>query len=88
MAVTQKQEVPHRRARETSTAARAGHFTGALLVPGGVATPALRRHNGVWAGLTGPVMVSTFRPHPRSVLAIAAHGGARSYPAVRRRQEA
>jgi hypothetical protein len=85
MTLTQTQEVPHRGARETSTAARIGQFTGALLAAGGVATLALRHHNGVWAGLTGLVMVSTFRAHPRGVLAIAAHGESRSYPAVRRR---
>jgi len=74
MTLTQKQEVPHRHAHETSTAARTGQFTGALLVAGGVAALALRRHNGVRAGLTGLVMASTFQAHPRSVLAIAAHG--------------
>jgi hypothetical protein len=84
MTLTQKQEVPHRRARETSTAAKIGQFTGALLGAGGVAAPALRRRNGVWAG-PGLVMASTIRAHPRGVLAIAAHGEPRSYPAVRRR---
>jgi hypothetical protein len=85
MTLLRKQEVPHRRARETSTAAKTGQFTGALLVAGGVAALALRRHNGIWAGLTGLVMASTLRAHPRGVLAIAAHGEPRSYPAVRRR---
>ena len=85
MTLTQKQEVPHRRAYETSTAARTGQFTGALLVASGVAALALRRHNGVWAGLTGLVMASIFRAHPRSVLAIAPHREPGSHPAVRRR---
>ena len=85
MTLTQKQEVPHRHAHQTSAAAGIGQFTGALLVAGGVAALALRRHNAVWAGLTGLVMVSTSQAHPRGVLAIAAHGERRSYTAVRRR---
>ena len=85
MTLSQTQEIPHRRARTVSSAVRDGQFTGALLGAGGVAALALRRHNGVWAGLTGLVMVSTLRAHPRGVLAIAAHGKHRSYPALRRR---
>jgi hypothetical protein len=75
MALTQTQEVPHRRARAASSAVRDGQFTGALLTTGGVAALEPGHRIGAWAGPTGPVMVNTFRARSGGVLAIAAHSG-------------
>jgi hypothetical protein len=93
MTFTQARKAAHRRISAAWTAARIGQFTGALLIAGGVAALALGHLAGAWAGLTGLVMVSTFRAHPPGVLAIAARTGARGRgagsgkrcPRVRRR---
>jgi hypothetical protein len=82
MTLTQPQEAPHRRTHAASTAARIGQFTGALPALGGVAALAPRRLAGARAGLTGPVMASTFRAHPPGLLAIAAHGGLAAGPSM------
>ncbi len=90
MTLTHAHKAPHHHRARAATTARIGQFTGALLVAGGVAALALRYLAGAWAGLTGLVMVSAFRAHPRKVLAIAAHERPRRreiarYPWFRRR---
>jgi Zn-dependent protease len=63
------------RARAAITAARAGQFTGALLIAGGVTMLALGYLDGIWPGLIGLAMVSASRAQAREVLAITALAG-------------
>jgi Zn-dependent protease len=65
------------RARGTVTAARAGQYTGALLVAGGVALLALGYIDGVWVGLMGLLMAGTSRAQARQVMAVSAMSGLR-----------
>ena len=63
------------RARAAITAARAGQFTGALFIAGGVTMLALGYLDGVWPGLLGLAMISSSRAQARQVLAITALAG-------------
>jgi Zn-dependent protease len=63
--------------RGTVAAARAGQYTGALLVAGGVALLALGYIDGVWVGLMGLLMAGTGRAQARQVMAVSAMSGLR-----------
>lgn len=65
------------RTRGTVNAARAGQYTGALLVAGGVALLALGYIDGVWVGLMGLLMAGTGRAQARQVMAVSAMSGLR-----------
>jgi Zn-dependent protease/CBS domain-containing protein len=65
------------RTRGTVTAARAGQYTGALLVAGGVALLALGYIDGLWVSLMGLLMAGTGRAQARQIMAVSAMSGLR-----------
>ena len=63
------------RSRGTLSAARAGQYTGALLVAGGVALLVLGYIDGAWVSLMGLLMAGTGRAQARRVMAVSAMSG-------------